>query len=137
MIANSIISLVSVAVLELLPKYSSCEFFSIGILFRSSPADARVVTNPFVFLAIESANVLLWFAGGIALAMFLGRLDYCQGSVCGAAQTSAVLAYVMFGAWLGTLIPLAVNIIKGNGRRAVGGPAMSGAAGVTKEKEIA
>lgn len=46
-------------------------------------------------------------------------MAFCWGSVCAAAQADAVFAYVMFGAWLGTLVPLAIRMVKGDGARKV------------------
>ncbi|KAK0740229.1 marvel domain-containing protein, partial [Schizothecium vesticola] len=97
MLVSAIFSLLSVALLELLPKF--VPFFS----------------NPYLHLAIESANALFWLGSGVALAVFLGRLLSCRGGVCAAAQADAVFAYVMFVAWLGTLVPLAMGIVKGGG----------------------
>ncbi|KAK1827564.1 hypothetical protein QBC39DRAFT_231041, partial [Podospora conica] len=95
MLVSAIFSLLSVPLLEFLPKFVPC------------------FSNLYLHLAIESANALFWLSSGIALAVFLGRLLFCRGGVCAAAQADAVFAYVMFGAWLGTLVPLAMRIVRG------------------------
>lgn len=54
-------------------------------------------------------------------------MAFCWGSVCAAAQADAVFAYVMFGAWLGTLVPLAIRIINGGDKKASRLPTGDGA----------
>jgi len=45
----------------------------------------------FAILAVEALTMLFWFAGFIALAVFLaGRV--CYGSVCGSAKAATVFA---------------------------------------------
>ena len=75
------------------------------------------VSNPFVFIGIEFTNVVLWFSSGVSLAVFLSRLLFCRGSVCTAAQTDAVLAYVLLCVWCGTFVPLAMDFFKSGFRR--------------------
>lgn len=47
--------------------------------------------HKFVILGVEALTMLFWFAGFVALAVFLtGRR--CDGSVCSAAEASTVFA---------------------------------------------
>lgn len=90
------------------------------------------MSNPYAFIAIEFVNVVVWFGGGVSLAVFLSRLLFCRGSVCAAAQADAVFAFVNLLAWFGTFIPLLMDLFKGGLRKPA--PTMSGAAGM---KEVA
>ncbi|KAK0705003.1 marvel domain-containing protein, partial [Lasiosphaeris hirsuta] len=87
-------SMLSVVFLEAVPK-----FF------------ARV-SNPYTFLAVEALNVIVWFSGAVALAVFMGKLAFCRGSVCGAAQADAVFSFALFLSWNATALFLARDVFK-------------------------
>ncbi|KAK1754582.1 membrane-associating domain-containing protein [Echria macrotheca] len=91
------------------------------------------LASPFVSIAVEFINLVFWFGSSISLAVFLSRLLFCRGSVCAAAQADAVFAFVNLLAWLGTFVPLTLDLFKG-GLRKPTGPSMSGGAGM---KEVA
>jgi hypothetical protein len=46
--------------------------------------------HKYGILAAEAVTMLFWFAGFIALAVFLSNLLFCRGNVCRAAQAAAV-----------------------------------------------
>jgi hypothetical protein len=64
-------------------------------------------------LAFEIVNTLFYFAGFIALAVFLGKLLFCRGSVCAAARADAVFAAFSWILWCGSTVILALEIFKG------------------------
>ena len=46
--------------------------------------------HKFVILAIEAVTMIFWFAGFIALAVFLSGLNLCLGNVCRSAEAATV-----------------------------------------------
>ncbi len=48
--------------------------------------------HKFAILAIEALTMLFWFAGFIALAVFLSRLLTCGGNACRSARAACVFA---------------------------------------------
>ncbi|KAK4222413.1 membrane-associating domain-containing protein [Podospora fimiseda] len=73
----------------------------------------RAVANPYILLGIEIKNVLFWFAGWVALAVFLSRLLFCRGSVCHAAQADVAFAAMAWICWAGSAGIAAVGVFKG------------------------
>jgi hypothetical protein len=57
--------------------------------------------------------MLFYFAGFIALSVFLGKLVYCRGSVCAAARADAVFAAFSWILWTGSTLILALEIFRG------------------------
>jgi hypothetical protein len=56
---------------------------------------ARHVGHKFAILAVDAVTAIFWFAGFVALAVFIGVPDCGNNHVCGALQAS-----VAFGAFL-------------------------------------
>lgn len=54
------------------------------------------------FVAIELLNVLFYFAGFIALAVFISKLLFCRGSVCGSARADVAFGFFEFALWIGS-----------------------------------
>ncbi|MCJ1410504.1 hypothetical protein MMC19_004589 [Ptychographa xylographoides] len=50
------------------------------------------LTHKYATLAVDGLTCLFWFAGFLALAVFLKGLVLCEGGVCGAARAAAVFA---------------------------------------------
>jgi hypothetical protein len=75
------------------------------------------VTHPYATLALESLNVLFYFAGMIALAIFLNTLLFCRGAVCGSARASAGLAGVQWLLFTITAVVTGLEVFKGGFRR--------------------
>ena len=73
-------SILAVAFLILSPRYDT---------------RARHVGHKFAILAVDAVTAIFWFAGFIALAVFIGVPDCGNNHVCGALQAS-----VAFGAFL-------------------------------------
>jgi len=87
-------------------------FISIAYL-EITPRFAAKASHPFAHLAFEIINTLFYFAGFIALAVFLGKLLFCRGSVCAAARADAVFAAFSWILWTGSTVILALEIFKG------------------------
>lgn len=66
---------------------------------------------------MELLNTIFYFAGFIAMAAFLARLEFCRGAVCAAARAAAVAAAVSFAMWVGTTGLMAKDVFKGGLRR--------------------
>ncbi|KAK7977597.1 hypothetical protein PG996_003651 [Apiospora saccharicola] len=108
----SIYTILSVAYLELAPRFM--------------PRFA----HPYATIALESTNVIFYFAGFIALAVFISKLLFCRGTVCGAARADVVFGAFEFALWIGTSAFLAKDVVKSGfrgglklGARARGHPA--------------
>ncbi|KAH8888194.1 hypothetical protein GQ53DRAFT_826353 [Thozetella sp. PMI_491] len=92
-------SMISIAYLELAPKF----------LPRAS--------HPWVAIGMEASNVLFWFAGFIALAVFLSKLLFCRGTVCGAAQADTVFSAFLFVTWAATGALMGKDVLKSGFRK--------------------
>lgn len=57
--------------------------------------------------------MLFYFAGFVALAVFLGKLLFCRGSVCAAARADAVFAAFNWLLWTGSSALVAINMFRG------------------------
>ncbi|KAL2202193.1 hypothetical protein CC79DRAFT_1401873 [Sarocladium strictum] len=90
-----LISILSILYLELTPRF------------------APRATHAFAALAIEALNVIFYFSGFIALAVFLTQLSFCNGPQCMAGQANVALSAASFLAWLGTLVMVAKDVFKG------------------------
>ncbi|TVY49388.1 hypothetical protein LOCC1_G000828 [Lachnellula occidentalis] len=62
---------------------------------------------------VEVLNTLFYFAGFIALAVFIGKLLFCRGSVCSAARADAVFAAFSWILWAASSVVGALKIFKG------------------------
>ncbi|KAG6002909.1 hypothetical protein E4U21_002520 [Claviceps maximensis] len=92
----SIISIVSILYLELSPRF----------LDR--------LTHPYMFLAVEGLNSILYFAGFIAIAVHVGSLAICnRGNGCGPSRANSVVAAGAFCAWIASTILTAKRMIVG------------------------
>lgn len=69
-------------------------------------------TNPFVSLAIEFLNTIFYFAGFIALAVFLSKLLFCNGTVCAVGRSTSIVAAAEFSCWIATMMIEAKTIFK-------------------------
>lgn len=69
-------------------------------------------TNPFVSLAVEFLNTIFYFAGFIALAVFLSKLLFCNGTVCAVGRSTSIVAAAEFSCWIATMMIEAKTIFK-------------------------
>ncbi|KAI2471821.1 membrane-associating domain-containing protein [Annulohypoxylon bovei var. microspora] len=81
LLAVSVFTIISVLYLELTPRF------------------APKLSHQFVAMGLEACNALFYFAGFIALSVFMSRLLFCRGSVCGAAQASIAFGAFEFLLW--------------------------------------
>jgi len=93
-----IFTLVVILYLELTPRY------------------AKRVSHPYAHFALELITTIFYFAGFIALSVFLGKLLFCRGSVCAAARADAVFAAFGFLFWVISTVILGLEIFKGGFR---------------------
>jgi len=91
-------SLISVAYLEITPRF------------------APRASHPYAHFSIEILNSIFYFAGFIAISVFLSSLLFCRGSVCNAARADAVFAAFSWVIWVGTTTILGIEIFKGGFR---------------------
>ncbi|KUI57717.1 hypothetical protein VP1G_05051 [Cytospora mali] len=91
-------SLISIAYMEATPRH----------------LHQHAVSHPWAVLALEVTNVIFYFAGFVALAVFLNNLLFCRGAVCGSARASAVFAAFNFALW-GATAGLAIKNALGGG----------------------
>lgn len=104
----------------------------------------KTVQNPYIRLAVDTSNLLLNFVSFVALAAFLGGLEYCRGSVCGAARGAVAFASFEWVLWTATAFLVArecfFNKNGGGGWRRGGGgsarAAVVGPAGAAETKEM-
>ncbi|TFA98753.1 hypothetical protein CCMA1212_009572 [Trichoderma ghanense] len=82
-----------------------------------APRFAPKAIHPTIVLTIEIANCILYFAGFIAVAVCLGDLAFCDGSVCMAGRGAAVLAAAQCSLWMGSAIFAAKNMVVRRGER--------------------
>jgi len=87
-------------------------FVSIAYL-EVTPRFVPKASHPYLHLCFEVLNLLYYFAGFIALAVFLSKLLFCRGSVCAAARAAAVFAAFSWMLWTSTTTILALEIFKG------------------------
>ena len=65
-----------------------------------------VAHHKFAILAVEAVTMIFWFAGFIALAVFLGE-RVCYGHVCSAAK-----AAIVFAAFEWYVVTLSIDVVR-------------------------
>jgi len=76
-----------------------------------------VASHPWVAVVFETSATLFWFAGFVALAVFLSQLLFCRGPVCAAAKATAAAGGFEFALWLSTTVLTAKDVFKLGFRR--------------------
>lgn len=71
------------------------------------------VTHPLAMVGIEVANALFYFAGFIALSVFISKLLFCRGRVCGSARADVAFGAFEFLIWVGTAFFAVRDLMKG------------------------
>ncbi|KHN98229.1 MARVEL-like domain protein [Metarhizium album ARSEF 1941] len=95
LLAASILSILSILYLVLAPRF------------------LNRFAHPYAALAVQGLNTCFYFAGFIALAVYVGSLTFCEGSVCRASRADAVVAAGAFCAWIASTILTAKQMIVG------------------------
>ncbi|KAM3078175.1 hypothetical protein ACMFMG_002529 [Clarireedia jacksonii] len=89
-------------------------FTIISILYLEiAPRFMTRASHPYIHLAFELLNVLFYFAGFVALSVFLSKLLFCRGSVCAAARADVAFGAFSWLLWCGTTAILALEMFKG------------------------
>jgi len=91
------------------PVFSFISVFYLEFVPRFTPK----VSHPYAHFGVEVLNTLFYFAGFIALAVFIGKLLFCRGSVCAAARADAVFAAFSWMLWAASSVVVAMKILKG------------------------
>lgn len=111
-------SFISIAYLEVVPNFAPRGKItpdSHPIRSRNGVENAtntETASHPWGAVAFELLNVLFYFAGFIALAVFLSKLLFCRGAVCAAARADTVLAALQFALWSGTSLLMMKDVFK-------------------------
>ncbi|KAE8446436.1 hypothetical protein EG329_012041 [Mollisiaceae sp. DMI_Dod_QoI] len=83
------------------------------IYLELAPRFMAKASHPYGHLGLSVLNTLFYFAGFIALAVFLGKLLFCRGSVCAAARADAVFAAFSCLLWTASTALFAVDMFRG------------------------
>lgn len=76
-----------------------CSLLNVVFLEFTRISNSKLA-NPYLHLAVEFLNTVIFLAGSIALHLFLSQLLFCRGSVCMAAKADVGLAFTSFVLWL-------------------------------------
>jgi len=126
LIFSSIWSLISLAFLELVPKFAPrgkhklpppkrlCMQLLHG---RTAAYRDHTASHPYAALAFECSNVLFWFAGAVALGVFMSQLLFCRNSVCSVAQADVAISAMTFVSWVVSIFFIAKDMFKGGLRK--------------------
>lgn len=66
--------------------------FLISIYLIVSPVYFPRLSHKYAVLALDAVTALFWFAGFLALGVFLSKLGMCAGGVCHSARAGVVFA---------------------------------------------
>ncbi|KAF4448858.1 membrane-associating protein [Fusarium austroafricanum] len=94
LMVSSIFSMLSVAYITLTPLF------------------VPRIYHQYAAIIVESVNAALYFAGFIAIAVFIGGLKMCMGTVCSCARADAVVAAGQFTVWITTTAFTAKDLFK-------------------------
>ncbi|KAI1471533.1 membrane-associating domain-containing protein [Daldinia caldariorum] len=73
------------------------------------------ISHPLAALGLIGLNAILHFAGFIALAVFMSRLLFCRGSVCGSARASIAFGAIEFLLWTASAVFAGKEVVQGGG----------------------
>lgn len=90
---------------------SSLSILSLVYLEAASKFAPRYY-HPYAAMAIEATNTIFYFAGFIAIGIFIGSLTLCTGSVCSAGRADTVVAAGQFTAWIATTFFMAQELFR-------------------------
>jgi hypothetical protein len=75
-------------------------------------ANQPPASNSFIAFGVEVSNVLFWFAGFVALAVFLSKLFLCHGPICHSAHADAIFAALSFAIWTASAVLQGMDLFK-------------------------
>jgi hypothetical protein len=128
-------SFITIAYLEITPVYAKrgkCHNLLSPSLKTTLTTGRFTASHPYAHFTLEIITTIFYFAGAVALAVFLSKLLYCRGSVCASARAAAILSSISFVTWVVTTTLLGAEIFKGGFRAAQATNAM-----IEKTKETA
>jgi len=91
------------------PPFSFISIVYLEVVSRFVPK----ASHPFAHLGFEVLNALFYFAGFIALAVFIGKLLFCRGSVCAAARADTAFAAFSWMLWTASSVIVGMKTLKG------------------------
>ncbi|KAK4181093.1 membrane-associating domain-containing protein [Triangularia setosa] len=94
--------------------WSLLSILSLELLIPRFVAPMTAASN-YIALGVELSNVVFWFAGFVALAVFLSRLLFCRGSVCQSAQADVAFAAVGWLLWTATGVLMVKEVVRKGG----------------------
>ncbi|ETS77532.1 hypothetical protein PFICI_11406 [Pestalotiopsis fici W106-1] len=115
-----------------------CSLFTIlsVVYLEVAPRAMPKIVHPMAVVAVELLNALFYFAGFIALSVFISKLLFCRGSVCGSARADVAFGAMEFLAWTGTAVFSVRDAMKGGfNLRRRGGASSSAPVGGSQMKE--
>lgn len=112
-----IFSIISIVYLEAVPRLAPRGKIPSSLFPPLPPRLTGTASHPFASLALELLNTLFYFAGFIAMAAFMARLEFCRGAICAAAKAATVAGAASFVLWAGTTGLMAKDVFKGGLRR--------------------
>ena len=71
---------------------------------------------PYVAIAVDAINAIMYFSGFIAFAVFLNSLLFCRGNVCGSARAATIFSALSFCAWTASAVMLALGVFRSSAR---------------------
>ena len=79
------------------------------------PAIAKInsqtlASHPYAHMTFEVLNALFYFIGFVALATFLGKLLFCQGTVCHCARGADVFAAFSWILWTASSVLMGMDL---------------------------
>lgn len=78
-----------------------------------SKTNLSSVSHPMAAFGLTTSNALFHFAGFIALSVFMSKLLFCRGSVCGSAQASIAFGAMEFLLWTASAIFTGKEVVQG------------------------
>ncbi|KAI8964988.1 membrane-associating domain-containing protein [Daldinia sp. FL1419] len=71
------------------------------------------ISHPLAALGLTATNAIFHFAGFIALAVFMSKLLFCRGNVCGSARASIAFGAMEFILWTASAIFAGKEVVQG------------------------
>ncbi|MCJ1366858.1 hypothetical protein MMC16_005988 [Acarospora aff. strigata] len=68
--------------------------------------------HKYAILAVEALTMIFWFAGFIALAVWLGRLIICSGNACRSSRAACVFAAFEWLMFAGTFALAMMHVLR-------------------------
>ncbi len=111
LIFSSSFSIVSLLYLEVAPRVSPRSKNYTPNLLRNL-GSYQPVSSPLSIMIVQALVSFLYMAGFIALSVFLSKLLFCHGPVCGAARADAVFAAFSYAMWAASATISGIQISK-------------------------